>query len=276
MTKQFAVFGNPIQHSLSPRIHQQFATQHGLNIDYRKIQSQETEFVESVNQFFHSGGEGCNVTVPFKEQAFDLCNQLSDSAKRARAVNTLYKNNAGEFAGHNTDGAGLLRDLTNNLELSLKNQSIIILGAGGATRGILQPLISQEPASIHIINRTLARAETLAEEFSDLFSIESIAADSIPVNLPAADLIINATSASLNAALPITDSSVITATTVAYDLAYSMEPTRFLHWVKECGGNRIHDGRGMLVEQAALAFTTWTTLDVDTSYLINNFETLTQ
>ena len=274
MKKYFAVFGNPIKQSLSPQIHQLFAKQHQLEISYERIQSEDNLFKDAVTDFFNQGGNGCNVTAPFKEQAFEMCNQLSDSATKAQAVNTLYQTESGQLAGHNTDGSGLVHDLTVNLKLNLQGAKIIILGAGGATRGILQPLIEQAPSNITIINRTLSRAQTLAAEFSDSFSIDHVAADKIPTELSAPHLIINATSASQNSELPVSDKSLISKDTVCYDLAYAMEPTRFLQWAAENGCSRHHDGRGMLVEQAAHAFTEWTGLEVKTTSIIDNFEKL--
>ncbi len=274
MTQKFAVFGNPIEHSLSPPIHLDFARQHNLDISYDKLLSTETGFVQDAQGFFANGGQGCNVTMPFKEQAFALCNELTESAKRAKAVNTLYKSSTGSLIGHNTDGGGLLQDLTHNLKLNLKEASIVIIGAGGATRGILQPLINQQPARLTIINRTVSKAQALAKEFDDIFSIRVTGTDDISVDLQSADVLINATSASLNAKLPIPETSLLSNDTCCYDLAYASEPTLFLNWAKKAGCREIHDGRGMLVEQAALAFTTWTKLEVTTDSLIQNFEDL--
>jgi len=274
MKKQFAVFGNPIKQSLSPQIHHQFASQHQLDISYQKILSDDNLFDSSVLEFFDNGGDGCNVTAPFKELAFKLCDELSESAQRAQAVNTIYKSDSGKLTGHNTDGTGLLCDLTENLQLNLEGTNIFVLGAGGATRGILQPLILQKPSSITIVNRTLSKAQTLANEFSDLFSIDTIASDNITTPETPVDLIINATSASLSAELPIADNSLISQITTCYDLSYAQEPTRFLQWTKDNGCRHNHDGRGMLVEQAAHAFTTWTKLEVSTDYLIKNFAKL--
>lgn len=273
---KFAVFGNPIEHSLSPPIHLEFAGQHNLDITYDKLLSTEAGFAADVEEFFANGGEGCNVTMPFKEQAFELCDELTESARRAQAVNTLYRSNTGTLCGHNTDGGGLLQDLTQNLRLDLKDANIIIIGAGGATRGILQPLINERPAGLTIINRTVSKAQTLADEFTDIFKITAISADNIPPDLKAVDVLINATSASLRAKLPISDTSLISQNTCCYDLAYSSEPTLFLQWANKAGCKVSHDGRGMLVEQAALAFTTWTTLDVTTHALIKDFENLKQ
>ena len=273
MNNKFAVFGNPIEHSLSPGIHQQFAVQHGLNISYEKLLSSKNSFKSDVESFFGNGGNGCNVTMPLKEVAFELCDELTDTAARANAVNTLYKLKNGKLCGHNTDGYGLLADLTKNLKLNLKNRHIVILGAGGATRGILQPLISQSPASLSIVNRTHEKAQKLAEEFSDIYDIATPVADELAKS-PPIDILINATSASLGGELPISDTSIITKDTHCYDLAYASEPTSFLIWCKNAGSIYNSDGRGMLVEQAGLAFTTWTSLPVDTSHLIESFEEL--
>lgn len=275
MSYKFAVFGNPIKQSLSPPIHQHFARQLNLEISYDRILSEESRFAADVERFFIKGGDGCNVTAPFKEIAYSLCDKLTESAARAQAVNTLYKNDAGELCGHNTDGIGLLTDLTDNLGVNLADANIIVLGAGGATRGILQPLIEQKPASLTIINRTLSKATTLAEEFADLFSISTAASEDIPSDIAKPDLLLNATSASLEAKLPISDTSIITSNTCCYDLSYAAEPTSFMVLCKKAGSTSNHDGRGMLVEQAALAFTTWTSNTVDTRELIKGFENLT-
>ena len=274
MNNKFAVFGNPIKQSLSPLIHRHFASQLNLEISYERILSEEDRFAADIEDFFTSGGKGCNVTAPFKESAFRLCDELTENASRAQAVNTLYKNASGKLCGHNTDGTGLLKDLTGNLGLNLDNANIMILGAGGAVRGILQPLIEQNPSSLTIVNRTLVKATTLATEFADLFDITTCAADNITGDIPRPDLLLNATSASLNAKVPISDTSIITNNTCCYDLSYAPEPTSFMQLCKQAGSSKNHDGRGMLVEQAALAFTTWTSREVDTRALIDGFEDL--
>ena len=274
MKKIFAVFGNPIEHSLSPPIHQSFARQHGIDIDYKKILSTEDQFSDDVDAFFDRGGNGCNVTVPFKELAYQKCINLTPEAQVARAVNTLFMNQHKQLCGHNTDGTSLLNDLSNNLELAIKDRHIVILGAGGATRGILQPLIDQQPARITIINRTVAKAEALAKDFESLFTLQVVAADNLSDEFKPADILINATSASLDAKLPVTDTSVISPASACYDLAYSQQPTRFLEWTKSNGAQHNCDGRGMLVEQAAAAFYTWTKLEVRTAEIIKNFQNL--
>ncbi len=267
MTKKFAVFGNPIEHSKSPPIHQHFARQFDLDIDYRKIRSTPEAFASDVERFFNNGGVGCNVTVPFKEQAFELCDALTHTAQTAGAVNTLYQDADNKLWGHNSDGAGLVNDLGKNHQVEIKDSAILILGAGGATRGILEPLISKQPASITIANRTVAKADRLASEFNSIFDIRSTGADLSGFNR-AADLVINATSASLSSELPISREDVIANHTICYDLAYAAEPTTFLQWTATRGAARSIDGKGMLIEQAAVSFFTWTKMQPDTAPVI--------
>jgi len=273
MKYQYAVFGNPIEQSLSPQIHQRFAEQHKLDIHYDKLLSEEHTFAEDLRQFFANGGHGCNVTAPFKEQAFKLCDEVTPQAKTAQAVNTLYLD-GDKIVGHNTDGHGLSNDLVRNLNVTIANKHLLILGAGGATRGILQPLIEQKPSQITLVNRTLSRAEKLSADFQALFSIKAISSDEAAEALSTADVIINATSASLNAKLPIPDASRIHANCVCYDLSYADAPTAFLQWASRAGSTTARDGRGMLVEQAALAFTTWTGKEVSTDEIITQFAEL--
>lgn len=267
MTDHFAVFGNPIEHSKSPEIHHQFAKQFGLDIKYRKILSTEANFSVDLKAFFDNGGVGCNVTVPFKEQVFGLCEVLTPEAQRARAVNTVYLNAQQQYCGHNTDGIGLVSDLITNHQVKIADANVLIVGAGGATRGILAPLIDQRPASITIANRTSERATRLALEFTDLFPVTASAAGSIKIS-GTADLLINATSASLSNEIPITDTSVMSSKTVCYDLAYAVKPTSFMQWASSNGAARVIDGKGMLAEQAAFAFLTWTNQRPDTSAVI--------
>lgn len=273
MTDKYAVFGNPIEHSKSPPIHQHFARQFDLDIDYQKILSTPDAFHNDIRGFFSAGGRGCNVTVPFKEQAFEMCDDLSTAARTAKAVNTLYLDTKGRLCGHNSDGAGLVNDLCRNHRVKIKNSNILVVGAGGATRGILEPLILQQPASITLANRTIAKADRLAGEFETLFNIRSISTDLNRFS-GTADLLINATSASLSSQLPIENPDIISAQTICYDLAYASKPTSFLQWSIENGAASGIDGRGMLIEQAAVSFTTWTGLQPDTSPVIEWIATI--
>jgi len=255
MKYQYAVFGNPIEQSLSPQIHQRFAAQHGLDLSYEKLLSEEHRFDDDVRQFFTSGGHG------------------SKEANTAEAVNTMYVDGA-KIIGHNTDGIGLCNDMVRNLDVTITNKHLLILGAGGATRGILQPLIEQQPSQITLVNRTLSRAEKLSTDFQALFSIKALSTDDATEDLSCADVIINATSASLDAKLPIPDASRIRTDCVCYDLSYAEAPTAFLSWASKAGCRTTRDGRGMLVEQAALAFTKWTSKDVSTAEIISKFKEL--
>lgn len=257
--KYYGVFGNPIAHSKSPLIHRLFAEQTGQQISYEPLLAALDGFPEAVSQFFQSGS-GANVTVPFKEQAFVLADQLSERALRAKAVNTLKKLEDGSLLGDNTDGAGLVNDLLNN-QVVLANKNILILGAGGAVRGVLEPLLAQQPAEICIANRTVEKAEQLAREFADLGPMTACGYDWIDAPV---DIIINGTSASLSGELPPLACTLIKAGhTVCYDMMYSKQTTIFNQWAQEHGAARTLDGLGMLVAQAAEAFYLWTDVRPD-------------
>ena len=251
---RYVVFGNPIGHSKSPLIHRLFAEQTGEALDYSTLLAPLEDFTGCAREFFLHG-RGANVTVPFKEEAYRLANALTERAQRAGAVNTLSKLADGSLLGDNTDGAGLVRDLTVNAGLSLAGKRILLLGAGGAVRGALEPLLAQQPASLVIANRTVEKAERLAELFDDLGPVSASGFDwlSEPV-----DLIINATSASLSGDVPpIAGSLVEPGKTFCYDMMYAKEPTAFCRWATEHGAAMAMDGLGMLVEQAAEAFYLW-------------------
>ena len=251
---RYVVFGNPIGHSKSPLIHRLFAEQTGQALDYNTLLAPLEDFTGCAREFFLQG-RGANVTVPFKEEAYRLANALTERAQRAGAVNTLSKLADGSLLGDNTDGAGLVRDLTVNAGLSLAGKRILLLGAGGAVRGALEPLLAQQPASLVIANRTVEKAERLAELFDDLGPVSASGFDwlSEPV-----DLIINATSASLSGDVPpIAGSLVEPGKTFCYDMMYAKQPTAFCRWATEHGAAVAMDGLGMLVEQAAEAFYLW-------------------
>lgn len=251
---RYAVFGNPIAHSKSPLIHSLFADQTGQRLHYGTLLAPLDGFSESARSFFQSG-LGANVTVPFKEEAYQLCDELTPRARRAGAVNTLKRQASGRLLGDNTDGAGLVRDLTVNAGFSLQGKRILLLGAGGAVRGALEPLLAEQPASLIIANRTVEKAELLAELFDDLGPVSASGFDWLrePV-----DLIINATSASLSGDVPpIAGSLIEPGKTFCYDMMYGKEPTAFCRWASEQGAAVAMDGLGMLVEQAAEAFFLW-------------------
>lgn len=251
---RYGVFGNPIGHSKSPLIHRLFAAQTGEQLSYEALLAPLEDFVGYARAFFVEG-KGANVTVPFKEQAFQLADSLSARAQRAGAVNTLKKLDDGSLLGDNTDGAGLVRDLTVNAGFDLKGKRILLLGAGGAARGVLEPFLAQQPAALVIANRTVEKAEQLANEFADLGPLAASAFNWLDAPV---DLIVNATSASLAGELPPLAASLIEpGHTLCYDMMYGKEPTPFNRWAAEQGAARTLDGLGMLVEQAAEAFFVW-------------------
>lgn len=254
MTDSYAVFGNPIQHSKSPAIHRQFAEQTHQDMHYNKQLVNEGEFEQNAQDFFAQGGKGLNITVPFKLDAYQFAQKLTARAERAGAVNTLALLGDGTILGDNTDGIGMLHDM-HNLGWELEGKRILILGAGGAVRGVLQPLLEEHPAQIIIANRTLAKAEELARQFQDLGDIqardfEQLAGDRF-------NLVINGTSASLQGELPPLPDNLFAVNSYCYDMMYSAEPTIFLQWAKNQGAHQLADGLGMLVGQAAEAFYLW-------------------
>jgi len=251
---RYGVFGHPIGHSKSPQIHRLFAEQTGQSLSYEALLAPLDGFTAFAREFFTSG-RGGNVTVPFKEQAYQLADSLTPRAQRAGAVNTLSKQNDGGLLGDNTDGAGLVRDLTVNAGMSLEGKRILLLGAGGAARGVLAPLLAEHPHSVVIANRTVEKAEALAKAFADLGPVAACGFDWMEVPV---DLIINGTSASLGGELPpISPSLIKPGHTVCYDMMYGKGLTPFNQWASDHGAARTLDGLGMLVEQAAEAFFLW-------------------
>ncbi|MBD2836918.1 shikimate dehydrogenase [Pseudomonas sp. JM0905a] len=254
MTDRYCVFGNPIGHSKSPLIHGLFAEQTGQQLTYEAVLAPLDDFTGCARQFFATG-KGGNVTVPFKEQAYQLAGSLSARAQRAGAVNTLKKLDDGSLLGDNTDGAGLVRDLTRNAGLDLAGKRILLLGAGGAARGVIEPLLAEKPAALVVANRTVEKAEALAQLFADLGPVSASGFDWLEEPV---DLIINGTSASLAGDLPpISPSLIKPGHTVCYDMMYGKKMTAFNRWAAEHGAARTLDGLGMLVEQAAEAFLLW-------------------
>lgn len=250
---RYAVFGNPINHSKSPFIQTLFARQTQQEMTYEKILAPLDDFAGTIQHFFAEGGKGCNVTVPFKEQAFTLAQQLTPRAQLAGAVNTLKLTDDGVLLGDNTDGAGLVQDLAFHLE-DVNAERILIIGAGGASRGVIGALLERKPKLLMIANRTKSKADTLAAIFSRLGPVESCSFDDL--NEPY-DLIINATSASLSGELPAVPSAIIGKNTVAYDMVYSSSITPFNAWAHDHGAIKTLDGLGMLVNQAAESFVIW-------------------
>ncbi len=252
MTDRYAVFGNPIAHSKSPSIHAQFARQTGQDMSYEAVLAPLDGFPATVQAFRAAGGKGANVTVPFKEQAFELASRRTVRAEAAGAVNTL-KFDGAAIVGDNTDGVGLVRDLTQNLGLSLGGRRILLLGAGGAARGVILPLLEQRPASLFLANRTADKARDLAQRFRAAGPIEGDGFDALVGRQ--FDLVINATAASLAGELPPVPEAIFAPGAMAYDMMYGKE-TPFLAFARAHGA-RLADGLGMLVEQAAEAFYLW-------------------
>jgi shikimate dehydrogenase len=263
MTDRYAVFGNPIAHSQSPRIHAEFARQTGQDLSYEAILAPLDGFPPAVQAFRAAGGRGANVTVPFKEQAFELAGRRTDRAEAAGAVNTL-KFEGQEILGDNTDGVGLVADLTRNLGLGLAGQRILLLGAGGAARGVVLPLLGEAPAKLYIANRTADKAAELAKRFQQAGPVEGGGFGALPGRQ--FDLVINATAASLAGELPPLPNDVFAAGALAYDMMYGKE-TPFMAFARARGA-RVADGLGMLVEQAAEAFLLWRGVRPETAPVI--------
>ena len=266
-TDRYAVFGNPIKHSKSPSIHSLFAQQCSQSMQYRAVRVELDGFEPAANRFFEAGGAGLNVTVPFKREAFDYAHRLSDRAMRAGAVNTLTRVADGTIEGDNTDGIGLVRDMVANLGWALQGLRVLVLGAGGAVRGVLEPLLRERPRELLVVNRTPARAVQLVAEFSDIAPLEGGAYDLIGGRQ--FDLIINATSAGLSGEMPELPSSLLTERSCCYDMVYGSEPTPFMRWAAHHAAWAVADGLGMLVEQAAQSFYIWRKVRPETRPVIN-------
>jgi len=262
----YAVFGHPINHSKSPRIHQLFAEQTQQSLTYIAQDVPAESFDSAIDSFFKQGGKGINCTVPLKELAWQRADSLSKRAQFSKAVNTLALQDNGSLLGDNTDGLGLVADLTINHAIPLRNSRILILGAGGASRGIIEPLMEQSPSSIVIANRTVEKAITLSTEFSQLGEISGSGFDAIKNRQ--FDLILNATSASLTGELPPLADTLLAKNGCCYDLAYGNKPTPFVNWGKSHDAEKSLDGLGMLVEQAAEAFYIWRGVRPETSGVI--------
>ena len=263
---RYAVMGNPVAHSKSPRIHQMFAHQLGHQIEYTAIRVDPDGFTQAVQQFRAEGGGGLNVTVPFKLEAFRLADHLSDRARLAGAVNTLRFEPDGKIFGDNTDGAGLVHDMEINLGIHLRGKQILILGAGGAARGVLGPVLKHHPATVVIVNRTIAKAKELAVQFREHGPIEACGYPELKGKH--FDIVINATSASLKGEVPPLPETLFTRGALAYDMMYGDKPTSFLDWALLHGADHAADGLGMLVEQAAESYFLWHGVRPETKHVI--------
>lgn len=257
VVNKFTVFGNPIAQSKSPAIHQMFAEQAGLTIEYDRTFSTKEDFISSLTSFFlDAKAKGCNVTSPFKEQVAKWVDELSDAAKIAGAVNTVIKKEDGTFLGDTTDGPGLVQDLL-RLDMAIKGTRILLLGAGGAARGVLESILALEPEFLMIANRTEEKAKQLASLVPRDNFVGVGLSQLIEVQQPF-DLIINSTSSSLTGDLPAVPESIISSCASVYDMSYADKPTVFLQHAQKLGVPHTFDGLGMLVGQAAESFYLWT------------------
>jgi shikimate dehydrogenase len=254
MSDRYGVMGHPVAHSKSPFIHARFAAQTAQDLVYEAIHVEPGGFSEAVKAFRAGGGRGLNVTLPFKQEAFALSRTVSPRASRAGAVNTLTFDGE-SVQGDNTDGVGLVRDLISNLGLEIRSRRVLLLGAGGAARGVLGPLLDEQPSELVIANRTVSRAESLCRAFGDQGPVRGVGFDALQDD--AFDLVINATSAEVSGELPPVAKSALAAGAVVYDMMYGAAPTAFLRWGLSAGARLVSDGLGMLVEQAAESFFIW-------------------
>lgn len=263
---RYAVIGDPVSHSKSPLIHSLFAEQTGEEIEYEKIRVTEPELAAFVRDFFAAGGGGLNVTLPHKEAVYSMADHASERARLAKAANTLWVDRNQSLQADNTDGAGLVRDLKHNLGVVLQDRSVLILGAGGSARGVLPAIITEKPAAVTVLNRTQSRAQKIQQEYNSVYPLETGLLDISPA--AGFDIIINATSSSIAGELPPLQPAIIGPDCSCYDLMYSDQPTPFMLWAGNNGAERVVDGLGMLVEQAAESFLIWRGVRPDTQSVI--------
>jgi shikimate dehydrogenase len=266
MIDRYAVMGNPVAHSKSPRIHTLFASQTDQQLQYEALRVESGKLTDAVGNFLADGGKGLNITVPLKEEAWMLAHTRSGRAERAGAVNTLVLDQSGKHFGDNTDGTGLLRDLLHNHGITLHKKRLLLVGAGGAARGVIEPLLLEKPSLLVIANRTPEKAIELSRLFCDLGHTEGCGLDDVAGQ--SFDLIINATAASLAGQVPALPDSVVAKDSGCYDMMYADKPTAFMDWAQQRGAARCMDGLGMLVEQAAESFFLWRGVRPDTGPVI--------
>ncbi len=251
---QYAVFGQPIAHSLSPRIHAMFASQLGIALDYRAIEAGHDEFARALDAFTHAGGAGANVTLPLKQDALGLCTTISDRARRCGSVNTLIRS-GDAWRGDTTDGSGFLRDLRERHSLEPRGRSVLLLGAGGAARAVAFALADEHVARLSIANRTRERAEDLADAIG-MSNVDVVGWDAL-ASADAYDLLVHATAAGHESATFELPHAPLASQTLCYDLSYGQAAAAFLRWARAAGATQASDGLGMLIEQAAESFAIW-------------------
>ncbi|WP_067984860.1 shikimate dehydrogenase [Neptuniibacter pectenicola] len=271
MTDRYAVFGNPIKHSKSPQIHQAFAQSTGQDLTYEAIAVAEDQFTQTVESFLSGDGRGLNITIPFKQEAWALASVRSPRAELAGAVNTLYRDEQGRLCGDNTDGIGMVRDIIRNHGGTIKGKRVLILGAGGAVRGVLQPVLEQNPSCVVIANRTASKAVELAALASHLGDVSGCGFNTLDGQC--FDLIINGTAASLQGEVPPIPATVLADNAWCYDMMYAASPTAFCQWAADHGAEKSIDGLGMLVEQAAQSFQIWRGVEPDSQAVIEQLRT---
>ncbi|MGD8476087.1 MAG: shikimate dehydrogenase [Burkholderiales bacterium] len=270
MTDQYVVIGHPVAHSQSPRIHAMFAAQTGQDIAYEKLLAPVDGFADTVRQFISTGGSGANVTLPFKLEAYELADEVSPRAQHARAANTL-SFSGDHIAADNTDGVGLVRDIETNLGFELKQKRVLLMGAGGAARGVLLPLLHTGPGALVIANRTVQKAAQLAQSNrreAASVNTEISACGFSDLSGRQFDLVINATSSSLSDDLPPLPEQLFAPGALAYDMMYGKGLTSFLAFAEVLNVQRLADGLGMLVEQAAESFMIWRSMRPQTQPVI--------
>ncbi|MCG8669889.1 MAG: shikimate dehydrogenase [Pseudomonadales bacterium] len=266
---RYAVMGNPIKHSKSPLIHKSFAEQTDQELTYVSQLVELDGFQQAVKTFQRDEGKGINITVPFKQEAYEFADELSERAELAKAVNTFIFRKDGTILGDNTDGVGLVRDILNNHDGRLTDKRILVVGAGGAVRGVLGPLLAEKPKEIIITNRTVEKAFQLAEDFAPYGHLEGVAFNRVQGDF---DWIINGTAASLQGEVPPLPTHIISDKTCCYDMMYSKEITPFNQWALDQGAKAVYDGIGMLVEQAAESFRMWRGIMPSTQPVINELK----
>lgn len=257
MINRYTVIGNPIAHSVSPDIHHVFGELAQRRIQYTRTEATNENFAAVVQHWKEQGGLGCNVTMPFKSLAMQTVDRIKPCARRAQALNTIFMHKDGSLVGYNTDGSGLLADLRGTHRVDPAGLRVLMVGAGGASRGVIGPLVDRKPTALFITNRTISKAEELADHFGgDQASVQTISLDNL-ANTEPFDLVINATSSGLTGAELALPDGLFSKNSMAYDMVYSNTDTPFMSWARSHGASKVVDGFGMLVEQAADAFLIW-------------------
>jgi len=255
MINRYTVIGQPIAHSLSPVVHQLFGELTQRKINYTRTESTPETFEQTVMQWKDSGAKGCNITSPFKAQAVQVCDRLSKASLLAGSVNTIHMHRDGSLVGHTTDGAGLVEDITCNKRYSIAGKRVLILGAGGAARGVMQALLSEAPEQCHVVNRTAEKALDIADTYQHLGPVSGSGYEKI-TDLEAFDIVINATTMGMSGTMPALPENLLSTQSMAYDMTYAQRDTPFMEWARERGA-ATSNGLGMLVEQAAESFLIW-------------------